>query len=179
MRSLLKIKKQQGLGIPKPTELEMGVGENALLYLKQFFFFPFLTHGNCFLGVELHIHKFCSLAQTKNTFSLRIFILKELNNIHRLHKSTYFEIAEIVNNISVGSVLHLKRECCNEFDFQMTIKLSLSLSLNSTQLITFLCIYYSLLLQIFESDLSFLKDRFFQHTSFCCCCWGKEFLLIN
>lgn len=67
----------------------MGVGGNALLYLKFFFFFPFLTHGNCFLGIELHIHKFCSLAETKNTFSLRVFILKELNNIHRLHERVH------------------------------------------------------------------------------------------
>lgn len=45
---------------------------------------PFPTLGNCFLGLQLCIHKFSSLDYTKNTYNLKVFILKELNNVPRL-----------------------------------------------------------------------------------------------
>lgn len=60
MRSLLKIRKWWGL-IPKPKNWTWE-GEKYVALFEVSFLFPFLTHGDCFLGAELHIHKISSLA---------------------------------------------------------------------------------------------------------------------
>lgn len=50
---------------------------------------PFPTLGNCLLGLQLCIHKFSSLDYTKNTYNLKVFILKELNNVPRLRDTVH------------------------------------------------------------------------------------------